>query len=140
MRMHEPVHEWAKRSGMPVAYRPTSFRYKRSGPKHRAAGVREKTIEFGEPRRHRRIYSLYHTPIRDAKGNLVGAGEVSPRSPPEYSLALILSLPAVPYLDGLSALVIDDPALMPRGVHTSFTLPSRQTTLSTRVGIQNGRQ
>ncbi len=36
-----------------------------------------KTIEFGDPGRHHRIYSVLHTPIRDAEGNIVGAGEVA---------------------------------------------------------------
>jgi PAS domain S-box-containing protein len=36
-----------------------------------------KTLEFGDPGRHRRVYSVLHTPIRDAEGNVVGAGEVA---------------------------------------------------------------
>jgi PAS domain S-box-containing protein len=36
-----------------------------------------KTIEFGDPGRHRRVYNVLHTPIRDAAGNVVGAGEVA---------------------------------------------------------------
>jgi PAS domain S-box-containing protein len=36
-----------------------------------------KTIEFGDPSRHCRFYSVLHTPIRDAEGNVVGAGEVA---------------------------------------------------------------
>jgi len=34
-------------------------------------------IEFGDPGRYRRVYSVRHTPIRDAGGNVVGAGEVA---------------------------------------------------------------
>jgi PAS domain S-box-containing protein len=36
-----------------------------------------KTIEFGDPSHYRRFYSVLHTPIRDAEGNMVGAGEVA---------------------------------------------------------------
>ncbi len=34
-------------------------------------------IEFGDPGRHRSTYSTFHTPIRDQKGDVVGAGEVA---------------------------------------------------------------
>ena len=34
-------------------------------------------IEFGHPGKHRRIYRVLHTPIRDAHGTIVGAGEVA---------------------------------------------------------------
>ena len=34
-------------------------------------------IEFGDPGRYRRVYSVRHTPIRDAQGNVTGAGEVA---------------------------------------------------------------
>jgi len=36
-----------------------------------------KTIEFGDPSRHRRVYNVLHAPIRDSGGNVVGAGEVA---------------------------------------------------------------
>ena len=36
-----------------------------------------KTLEFGDPGVHRRFYSVHHTPIRDAEGDIVGAGEVA---------------------------------------------------------------
>jgi PAS domain S-box-containing protein len=36
-----------------------------------------KTIEFGDPCRHRRIYNVIQTPLRDAQGIVVGAGEVA---------------------------------------------------------------
>lgn len=36
-----------------------------------------KTIEFGNPDRHRRLYIVIQTPLRDAKGTVVGAGEVA---------------------------------------------------------------
>jgi PAS domain S-box-containing protein len=35
------------------------------------------TITFGNPGRNRRIYHVLHTPIRDATGKIVGAGEVA---------------------------------------------------------------
>ena len=35
------------------------------------------TIAFGDPGRNRRIYHVLHTPIRDATGKIVGAGEVA---------------------------------------------------------------
>jgi PAS domain S-box-containing protein len=35
------------------------------------------TIEFGDPDRYRRCYSTRHTPIRDTRGTIVGAGEVT---------------------------------------------------------------
>jgi PAS domain S-box-containing protein len=34
-------------------------------------------IEFGNSGEHRRVYHVLHTPIRDAQGNIIGAGEVS---------------------------------------------------------------
>jgi PAS domain S-box-containing protein len=34
-------------------------------------------IEFGDPGKHRRVYHVLHTPIRDANGSIVGAGEVA---------------------------------------------------------------
>jgi len=34
-------------------------------------------IEFGDPAGYRRVYSVRHTPIRDAHGGVVGAGEVA---------------------------------------------------------------
>ncbi len=34
-------------------------------------------IEFGDPGKYRRVYHVLHTPIRDAQGNIVGAGEVA---------------------------------------------------------------
>jgi PAS domain S-box-containing protein len=34
-------------------------------------------IEFRHPGKHRRIYRVLHTPIRDAHGTIVGAGEVA---------------------------------------------------------------
>ncbi len=34
-------------------------------------------IEFGDPGRRRRLYSAHKTPLRDAAGNVVGAGEVA---------------------------------------------------------------
>ena len=36
-----------------------------------------KTIEFGDPGRYRRVYSVIQTPLRDANGTVVGAGEVA---------------------------------------------------------------
>jgi PAS domain S-box-containing protein len=36
-----------------------------------------KTLDFGEPNRYSRTYRVYHTPIRDSGGNIVGAGEVA---------------------------------------------------------------
>jgi PAS domain S-box-containing protein len=36
-----------------------------------------KTIEFGDPGRYGRVYNVLHTPLRDAEGNVVGAGEVA---------------------------------------------------------------
>ncbi len=35
------------------------------------------TLEFGDPNGYRRWYSTRHTPIRDAQGTVVGAGEVT---------------------------------------------------------------
>ena len=35
------------------------------------------TIAFGEPGRDRRVYHVLHTPIRDAEGTIVAAGEVA---------------------------------------------------------------
>ena len=57
-------------------------------PEQRAIVVREWTrtlrgessdfrVEFGEPDRYRRVYSVRHTPVRDAGGHVVGAGEVA---------------------------------------------------------------
>jgi PAS domain S-box-containing protein len=37
----------------------------------------ERTIEFGDPGSYHRIYRVLHTPLRDAAGNIVGAGEVA---------------------------------------------------------------
>ena len=34
-------------------------------------------IEFGDPGGHRRVYHVLHTPIRDANGTIIGAGEVA---------------------------------------------------------------
>jgi PAS domain S-box-containing protein len=34
-------------------------------------------IEFGDPGKHRKVYHVLHTPIRDANGTIVGAGEVA---------------------------------------------------------------
>jgi len=34
-------------------------------------------IEFGDPSRYRTVYRVFHTPIRDQNGNVVGAGEVA---------------------------------------------------------------
>jgi len=34
-------------------------------------------VEFGTPGTYRRVYHVLHTPIRDAKGTIVGAGEVA---------------------------------------------------------------
>jgi PAS domain S-box-containing protein len=34
-------------------------------------------LEFGDPGKYRRIYHVLHTPIRDAQGKIVGAGEVA---------------------------------------------------------------
>jgi len=34
-------------------------------------------IEFGDPGRHRRIYDVRQTPLYDAAGNVIGAGEVA---------------------------------------------------------------
>ncbi len=36
-----------------------------------------KTLEFGDPGLYRRTYTVLHTPIRDANGKVVGAGEVA---------------------------------------------------------------
>ncbi|MDD5190969.1 MAG: PAS domain S-box protein [Dehalococcoidales bacterium] len=36
-----------------------------------------KVLEFGEPGLHRGVYTIIHTPIRDAAGNITGAGEVA---------------------------------------------------------------
>gem|GEM_PF-3185176 len=36
-----------------------------------------RTLEFGDPGRYRRFYNTRHTPIRDADGVIVGAGEVT---------------------------------------------------------------
>ena len=36
-----------------------------------------KTIGFGDPGHQRRVYSILHSPIRDAAGNVIGAGEVA---------------------------------------------------------------
>jgi PAS domain S-box-containing protein len=35
------------------------------------------TVEFGDPSTYRRVYSVRHAPIRDDRGNVVGAGEVA---------------------------------------------------------------
>jgi PAS domain S-box-containing protein len=37
----------------------------------------ERRIEFGDPDRYRRVYSVRRTPLWDAQGNVVGAGEVA---------------------------------------------------------------
>jgi PAS domain S-box-containing protein len=34
-------------------------------------------IEFGDPGKHRKVYHVLHTPLRDANGTIVGAGEVA---------------------------------------------------------------
>ena len=34
-------------------------------------------IQFGDPARYQRVYSVLHTPLRDAQGQVVGAGEVA---------------------------------------------------------------
>ena len=36
-----------------------------------------KTLEFGDPSHYSRVYNVLHTPIRDAQGTVVGAGEVA---------------------------------------------------------------
>jgi PAS domain S-box-containing protein len=36
-----------------------------------------KTVEFGDPSRYRRVYSVRHTPLRDGAGAIIGAGEVA---------------------------------------------------------------
>ncbi len=36
-----------------------------------------KTVEFGDPGVYRRTYNVFHTPIRDSSGMVVGAGEVA---------------------------------------------------------------
>ncbi|MBP1717992.1 MAG: sensory transduction histidine kinase [Deltaproteobacteria bacterium] len=36
-----------------------------------------KTLEFGDPARHRRVYNVLHTPIRDDDEKVIGAGEVA---------------------------------------------------------------
>ncbi len=36
-----------------------------------------KTLAFGDPGLYQRTYNVLHTPIRDARGNVVGAGEVA---------------------------------------------------------------
>ncbi len=36
-----------------------------------------KMLEFGDPGLYRRLYNVLHTPIRDAEGKIVGAGEVA---------------------------------------------------------------
>jgi PAS domain S-box-containing protein len=35
------------------------------------------TVEFGDPRRRRRIYSIRHSPLRDSSRKIIGAGEVA---------------------------------------------------------------
>ena len=35
------------------------------------------TISFGDPGSHRRIYHVLHTPLRDAQGTIIAAGEVA---------------------------------------------------------------
>lgn len=35
------------------------------------------SIEFGDPGRYRRVYDVRHAPVRDARGSVVGAGEVA---------------------------------------------------------------
>ena len=37
----------------------------------------QKTLEFGDPGRHRVHYHVLHTPLRDGDGNVIGAGEVA---------------------------------------------------------------
>jgi PAS domain S-box-containing protein len=34
-------------------------------------------LEFGDPGKHRRVYHVIHTPLRDADGSIIGAGEVA---------------------------------------------------------------
>ncbi|MDD1719965.1 MAG: PAS domain S-box protein [Methanoregulaceae archaeon] len=34
-------------------------------------------VEFGDPGKHHRVYHVLHTPLRDARGTIVGAGEVA---------------------------------------------------------------
>jgi len=57
-------------------------------PEQQAVAVREwsrtlagesanDTIEFGDVARYRKTYSRLHTPLRDAEGHIVGAGEVA---------------------------------------------------------------
>jgi PAS domain S-box-containing protein len=57
-------------------------------PEQREVAVREwsrvlrgenvsQKLEFGDPARYRRVYNIRHTPLRDAEGNVVGAGEVA---------------------------------------------------------------
>jgi PAS domain S-box-containing protein len=36
-----------------------------------------KTMEFGDPGRYRKVYDVLHTPIYDTEGNIVGAGEIA---------------------------------------------------------------
>jgi PAS domain S-box-containing protein len=36
-----------------------------------------KVLEFGDPGLYRKVYNVLHTPIKDDKGNVVGAGEVA---------------------------------------------------------------
>jgi len=42
-----------------------------------AGEAQQYRIAFGDPGRYRRVYSVRHTPIRDARGTVVGAGEVA---------------------------------------------------------------
>jgi len=37
----------------------------------------KKTIEFGDPARYHKVYDVLHTPIYDAAGDIVGAGEIA---------------------------------------------------------------
>jgi PAS domain S-box-containing protein len=36
-----------------------------------------KTIEFGHPARHRRVYKVHHSPVRDEEGRIIGAVEIA---------------------------------------------------------------
>jgi PAS domain S-box-containing protein len=42
-----------------------------------AGNTTNKRLEFGDSEVYRRVYNVLHTPIRDANGHIVGAGEVA---------------------------------------------------------------
>jgi signal transduction histidine kinase len=42
-----------------------------------AGNTTNRRLEFGDPGRHRRVYSVLHTPLRDTDDLIVGAGEVA---------------------------------------------------------------